>query len=67
MPTASVSNLLARETSGKGTTGGTSEMGKTRGDPNLSMSRLSRMSRTSRAIVCGAGGLFQHPDRCLVL
>ena len=52
---------MARETSGKGAIGETSEMGKTRGEPTLSTSRLSRLSRASRATVCGAGGLFQHP------
>ena len=43
--------MLARETcatSGKGATGVTREMGKTRGESNLSASRLSRMSRASR-------------------
>jgi len=58
--------MLARETcatSGKGATGVTREMGKTRGESNLSASRLSRMSRASRATLCGAGGLFQHPAR----
>jgi len=44
--------MLARETcatSGKGATGVTREMGKTRGESNLSASRLSRISRASRA------------------
>ena len=37
--------------------------GRARQESNLSMSRLSRMSRDSRATVCGAGGLFQYPAR----
>jgi len=45
-------------TSGKGET---RETGGTRWKPNLSTSRLSRMSRASSATVCGAGGLFHHP------
>jgi hypothetical protein len=40
--------MLACETSGKGATGGMIETGKTKGEPNLSTSRLPRMSRASR-------------------
>ena len=49
------------ETSKTCATGGTIEMGQTRWESNLSTSRLSRLSRTSRATV--SGGFFQHPAR----